>query len=198
MKYLEWLHYLFFKISNFIMAIIPRKTPTLNQFKNAKVMAHRGIHNRHIKENTLAAFQKALEAKVWGIELDIRWTKDLQPVVHHDVTTQRVFGKNIVINQVTLAELQQAIPEIPSLQQVAEQLGKKIKLVIEFKAESYTHVEQRQLNLQQALKTLIPIEDFYLISLESYLLQQMRCYPSECYFPIGRTNLQIINDLALQ
>jgi len=200
MNFSEWLHTGFFKISNFVMAAIPRNTPSRLQFQNAKIMAHRGIHDNAtlIKENTLAAFQKALDAKVWGIELDIRWTRDFQPVVHHDATTQRVFGKKILINSVTLAELQNMFPEIPSLKQVADRFGKKIKLVIEFKAENYLELNQRKLNLQQALKNLNPMEDFYFISLEPELLQKMNDYPSACYFPIGRINLKIISDLALQ
>lgn len=199
MRYPEWLNKAFYDISDFWSALIPRKTPSIIQFKNAKVMAHRGIHdNKFIKENTMAAFEHALAARVWGIELDIRWTKDFQPVVHHDADTHRLFKKNILIKNVTLAELQCEVPEIPTLQEVVEQFGKKIKLVIELKEELYTNLDQRKNNFQAALKNLIPIEDFYVISLAPLLLAQMNCYSASCYFPVGRVNMQLISDLALE
>ncbi len=56
---------------------------------SARVIAHRGAPYRrvgsHIRENTLEAFERALERGVEGIELDVRRTADDVLVVHHDV-----------------------------------------------------------------------------------------------------------------
>jgi glycerophosphoryl diester phosphodiesterase len=198
MKYPEWLAQLFYLISDGLAACIPRSTPTMLQLQQAKVMAHRGIYdNKQVKENTLMAFQSALKAHVWAIEMDIRWTKDLQPVVHHDSSTARVFIQSAKISDLTLAELQQQFPEIPSLKQVANLFAKKIKLVLELKQEHYDELETRKANLQAALQGLEPGEDFYLISLEPKLLDAMNCFPSKTYFPIGKVNMQAMNDLAL-
>ena len=44
-----------------------------------KVFGHRGFSGEY-PENTMLAFQKAVEAGCEGIELDVQLTKDLVPV----------------------------------------------------------------------------------------------------------------------
>ncbi len=198
MKYPAWLVNSFYFISDIVMAMIPRSVPNKNSLQHAKVMAHRGVYNnRDVKENTCKAFEGAMQAGNWGIELDIRWTKDVIPVVHHDANTQRVFNKNRLISDVTLQELQAELPEIPTLQKVVEQFGKKIHLVIELKQEDYTDVITRKACLQKILQPLTPINDFHIISLIPELLEKMNGFPSGTYFPIGLVSMLAINQLAL-
>jgi glycerophosphoryl diester phosphodiesterase len=47
------------------------------------VIAHRGAH-LEARENTIAAFEQAVELKADGIELDVRLSPDLTPIVAHD------------------------------------------------------------------------------------------------------------------
>lgn len=47
------------------------------------IIAHRGA-NREAPENTIPAFERALEIGVHGIELDVHVTADNVPIVHHD------------------------------------------------------------------------------------------------------------------
>ena len=54
-----------------------------------KVWAHRGASG-YAPENTLEAFQKAVEQNADGIELDVQMTKDGELVVIHDETIDRV------------------------------------------------------------------------------------------------------------
>ncbi|UQW98773.1 glycerophosphodiester phosphodiesterase [Rummeliibacillus sp. G93] len=61
------------------------------------VFAHRGASARGI-ENTLDAFELALESGADGIELDIQATKDHIPVVIHDHNLRRLTGKNELIS----------------------------------------------------------------------------------------------------
>ena len=75
---------------------------------NTYVIAHRGEHNG-IPENTLAAYQKAIDLGCDFVEIDIRKTKDGKFVSVHNETidayTQgEVTGK---VNDFTLAELKQ-------------------------------------------------------------------------------------------
>ena len=49
-----------------------------------QLIAHRGLHNKDIKENTIDAFLNAINNNYDGIELDIRYTKDKEIVVLHD------------------------------------------------------------------------------------------------------------------
>ncbi len=53
-----------------------------------KIFAHRGFSGRY-PENTLLAFQKAVETGCHGIELDVHLTKDRVPVIIHDETLNR-------------------------------------------------------------------------------------------------------------
>ena len=52
------------------------------------IYAHRGLSATH-PENTLAAFQAALDAGVYGVELDIHLSADGVPVVIHDDLLER-------------------------------------------------------------------------------------------------------------
>ena len=81
----------------------PQPPPHKDRLKHCKIISHRGEHdNKDIFENTLSAFDQARDAGVGGIEFDLRWTKDLHPVVFHDTHLQRVFGSEVELNQVTL------------------------------------------------------------------------------------------------
>ena len=48
-----------------------------------KITAHRG-YSALYPENTLLAFQKAIESKADRVELDVHATSDQQLIVHHD------------------------------------------------------------------------------------------------------------------
>mgnify|MGYP002712813503 CR=1 FL=1 len=48
-----------------------------------KIMAHRGA-SYHAPENTAAAFKKAYDFNVDGIETDLQLTKDGEIVIHHN------------------------------------------------------------------------------------------------------------------
>ena len=51
------------------------------------ILAHRGFH-REAPENTLVAFEAALDLGVDGFETDVRMTRDGEPVLFHDRTTR--------------------------------------------------------------------------------------------------------------
>ena len=53
------------------------------------VWGHRGASG-YAPENTMAAFEKAVELGADGIELDVQLTKDGELVVIHDETIDRV------------------------------------------------------------------------------------------------------------
>lgn len=77
---------------------------------NMRFAAHRGVHDadKGVKENTLAAFKVAVAEHADLIELDIRLTKDRRVVVNHDPDLERVWGDTRRVEDVTLAELQEA------------------------------------------------------------------------------------------
>ena len=69
-----------------------------------EIIAHRGLTNDNIKENTLEAFKNAIKNKYNGIELDIRKTKDNIIVVLHDKYINRTSDGIGNINKLTYKE----------------------------------------------------------------------------------------------
>ena len=67
-------------------------------------VAHRGASGNY-PENTLIAFQKALEIGVDEIELDLYLTKDDHLIVMHDSTVDRTTDGTGVIAELTLTEI---------------------------------------------------------------------------------------------
>ncbi len=68
------------------------------------VTAHRGNSGEH-PENTMVAFQSAIDLGADWIELDVVVTKDGQLVVIHDRTTGRVGDRDLVVAESTYEEL---------------------------------------------------------------------------------------------
>ena len=69
------------------------------------LIAHRGLTNNNICENTLKAFKNALNNNYDSIELDLRKTKDNIIVVLHDKYINRTSNGSGNINKLLLADL---------------------------------------------------------------------------------------------
>ncbi len=69
-------------------------------------IAHRGLYNKDVPENSLEAFRRAL-LKGYAIELDVRMTKDEKIVVFHDSNTKRMTGIDKNVEESTYLELQE-------------------------------------------------------------------------------------------
>lgn len=103
--------------------------------------AHRGLHDNDsdAPENSLAAFRKAVEAG-YGMELDIRLSKDRIPVVFHDITLDRMCGVHGRVQDYTYEELQQftlgkSRERIPKFEDVLKLVDGKTPLIVEFKVD---------------------------------------------------------------
>jgi len=68
------------------------------------VIGHRGAAAVQ-PENTLPSFQHALDLGVDAIEFDVRVTADGVAVVHHDASTGRTCGDDLLIAHSTIAQL---------------------------------------------------------------------------------------------
>jgi glycerophosphoryl diester phosphodiesterase len=81
-----------------------------------KVLSHRGYHvEAGIHENTHAAFERAIESGVDGIETDIRLSADEQPVLFHD----RLAPDGQSVESLTRRQLEDiAGYEIPTLAEI--------------------------------------------------------------------------------
>ena len=159
---------LFLNTVDFFFKHTPQKKPSIELLKKCKIIAHRGDHI-NFKENTLDSFESCLKSRIYGIEFDVRWTKDNVPIVCHDINAQRVFHRpEIVPSQMTFKQLQSAIPQIPSLQQVVDHFGKKLHLMIELKkpVDHFEDLDAKIQILQKILKPLSPVIDFHIMCIE--------------------------------
>ena len=103
--------------------------------------AHRGLHDikRGVPENSLPAFERAVRAG-YGIELDVRETRDHQLVVHHDETLERSCGDPRRVCDVPLQELRQLSlfgtdAHIPTFAEVLELVDSQAPLIVELKTD---------------------------------------------------------------
>lgn len=109
----------------------------------AKCIAHRGFSSKY-PENTLLAFEKAVEAGSHGIEIDVHFSADKVPVIIHDRTLDRTTDARGYVCERTAAELQRVnaaalFPDmppqpVPTLEQYFEMMhGNDLILNIELK-----------------------------------------------------------------
>jgi glycerophosphoryl diester phosphodiesterase len=177
----------------------PQSHPGKNRLRHCKIISHRGEHdNRRVFENTLSAFDKARKGGVWGIEFDIRWTKDLHPVVLHDSDLRRVFGSTLIIHQATLAELKSECALIPSLEQVIERYGKHLHLMVEIKDEVYPDPVRQHKILKELFSALEPENDYHFLSLAPEMFKRIEFAPRSTFLPVARLNFYQLSKLALE
>ncbi len=106
-------------------------------------IAHRGAKG-YEPENTLIAFQKAIDLGCDGIELDVHLSLDGEIIVIHDETIDRTTNGKGFVNQMTLLDLKtfkiNEKYEIPTLEEVFVLVNHNIFINIELK--SYDTVEK--------------------------------------------------------
>ena len=95
-------------------------------------IAHRGLYDSKIKENTIEAFDNAFKNGYQGIEFDVRLTKDKIPVILHDSFLSRVFEKKGLLRNFTYQELRNKNIDIPKLEDVINRYQNKV-MIIELK-----------------------------------------------------------------
>ena len=107
------------------------------------IFAHRGASS-HAPENTLAAFQLAIDQGAKAIELDVQLTLDQEVVVFHDVRLQRITNGTGKVMDLTLQEIKELSTgisfspayqsqSIPTLEEVLDYLPNDIFINIEMK-----------------------------------------------------------------
>lgn len=100
-------------------------------------IGHRGAKG-HGPENTIVAFQKAIDLGCDGIELDVHLSLDKEIIVIHDETIDRTTNGTGFVNQMTLSELKKFRidnnHEIPTLDEVCAILNHNMLINIELKS----------------------------------------------------------------
>lgn len=97
-------------------------------------IAHRGLHDV-FTENTLDAFERAVEAGFDAVEMDVQITADGVCVVHHDevVVSERLA---LSIRGSYFETLRAAAPLVPRLDEVLELLAGRVRAYVEVKGRT--------------------------------------------------------------
>lgn len=158
-------------------------------------IAHRGASG-YAPENTMRAFDKAVDMKADYIEIDVQRSKDGKLVIIHDTKVNRTTNGKGYVKDLTFAELQNLDAgswmgdefygeKIPSFEEVLARYHGKIGILIELKApELYPGIEEdvakilKMYHLDKAENEEIIIQSFHFESMK----KMKRLLP---YIPIG-------------
>lgn len=147
-------------------------------FKKQTVVAHRGAKGLVPHENTIEAFQKAIDVKADCIEIDIRKTKDNKIIVFHDSSFQ-----DKEIKDLNYAELFELVGfKVPTLEETLSFIKGKIHIDIEFKESGY--VEEALTIIKQYLTN----EEFFIRSFNDDVIVDAKTYDENivCALLLGR------------
>lgn len=107
-----------------------------SQVSGSLVVAHRGSSAER-PENTLAAFERAIEVGADAVEFDVRLTADGVVVVVHDADVARTTDGLGVVRDLTLAEVKRlriaGEHQVPTLEETLHLLSGRIAVDIEIK-----------------------------------------------------------------
>ena len=112
-----------------------------------KPIAHRGLHGGGIIENSLTAYEAAIQ-KGYNIEIDVHILADDELVVYHDNTLERIFGEGVELQDLTYEQLSRyTLPfvneRIPTFREVLNYVNGRTGLLIEIKTYVRTRVAER-------------------------------------------------------
>ena len=118
-------------------------------FLKSNLIAHRGLHNKNIPENSIAAFKNAIKNN-YIIELDIHLLKDNQIVVFHDDNLLRMTNINKLLKDTTYDEiknlkLNNTKYTIPKIEEVLKLVNGKVPIIIELKYDRKTGLLEQEL-----------------------------------------------------
>ncbi len=143
-------------------------------------IAHRGASG-HAPENTLAAFRKAAEIGVDGIEMDIRLSADGEVIVLHDAALNRTTDTSGQVSELSLAEIRQADAgdgeRVPTFAEALEEIPPDILAFVEIKAIEAT---ERAVRIVQEMDRL---DQVVIISFNAEALRLLRSLDSR--MPMG-------------
>jgi glycerophosphoryl diester phosphodiesterase len=145
--------------------------------------AHRGASGER-PENTLAAFERALELRVDFIELDVHLSSDGVPVVIHDDDLQRTTNGSGSVRSKTLAELkaldagtwsESPWPDqrIPTLSEVFASFGGQTRFLIEIKTGpfDFAGIEDK---VEHEIRQVGLVDSVVVISFDHWVLRRLR------------------------
>lgn len=139
--------------------------PSLKEIRKWKY-AHRGLHDASKPENSMAAFQAALDNS-FGIELDVHLLKDGTLAILHDSDLKRVTGRDGKIEELTKEELSSyhlngTDETIPTFRQVLELFQGRAPMIVEVKSseENYAELTKKTCEMLDRFPGVYCVESF--------------------------------------
>ena len=139
-------------------------------------IAHRGYYNEQYEENSLEAFNNALEHG-FNIELDLQLTKDLEIIVLHDLNIKRMTGIDKLASEINYDELKtyklkNSNCYIPKFSEVLNLINGKVNLVIELKS---INKKLNKILVQKTIETLKTYKGKYVLqSFNPFIMKEVR------------------------
>lgn len=109
-------------------------------------IAHRGLWNKNIPENSIASFRNAIMYH-YGIEFDVQMTRDGVPIVFHDDDLDRLTGDKRMVKDCSQEELSELSltttnEHIPTLEETLRLVSGRVPLYVEIKGERGPYQEK--------------------------------------------------------
>ncbi|MBS5934290.1 MAG: glycerophosphodiester phosphodiesterase [Clostridiales bacterium] len=131
------------------------------------IIAHRGAKSLAKYENTVEAFQIAIDLKLQMVEFDIRQTKDKKLIIYHNPTIGGKKIRNLTYHRLTTIANKKGL-EIPLLEDVLKLCQGKVHLDIEFKESGY---EKEVVDLVTAY---FNYDEFIMISFSDNIIKEVK------------------------
>lgn len=129
-------------------------------------IAHRGLHNDTMTENSMASFHNAIE-NGYNIETDVHILKSGEVVIFHDFTLKRLCGYDVSISDLTLDDIKsdkyllpngEHIPLFSELMAIAEG---KTGILLELKYSGLNYKQERAVyDLIKGKESFIAVQAF--------------------------------------
>ena len=136
-------------------------------------IAHRGLHSATVPENSILAYELAINAG-YAIELDVRPIDDGTVVVFHDNTLKRMTDRDGYVCNLSRADLEEITlansdQKIPTFKQVLDFVDGKVPILIEIKNEgTIGGLEKSVLELLSSYKGEYAVQSFNPYSMEYF------------------------------
>lgn len=139
-------------------------------------IAHRGLHDKTTPENSIAAFDKAINAG-YAIELDVRPIADGTVIVFHDESLSRLtdndgYVKFLNKEDLSLLSLKGSKEKIPTLEEALSFIAGRVPVLIELKNEGKVGAfEKNVLEILKKYKGEFAVQSFNPYVLEFFYKQ---------------------------
>ena len=176
---------------------LARHAPTPAQLAACRIVSHRGERDGGALENTYAAFDPLRGSGVFGLEFDVRWTRDRVPVVFHDTDFRRLYGDAARLADLDWAQVQARFPQVPALGDFARRYADEFHLMVELKHEPYPDPPLQDARLAEALAPALASGRCHVLSLVPEMFGMLPSLPAARTLGIARLNADAISAEAL-